>query len=229
MTEEEWLTCAEPERMLQTLRDRATERKLRFVAGQFCLNYFAVFSCPEGFENTKEMAEETSDYGRLSNWRVEPESDRLPSILLHKDAFVSAVGVLKALVRWIASERYEQYLRRGAFDAPPGSDTLLRAVDACYEDMESCQSTLWIGQSHLLREIFGNPFRPVTFDIAWRTTDAMLLAHGIYEEHAFDRMPILADALQEAGCDCADLLNHLRDPSATHVRGCWALDLVLGK
>ena len=81
----------------------------------------------------------------------------------------------------------------------------------------------------LLREIFGNPFRPVAFDLAWRTSDAMLLAKGIYEERAFDRMPILADALQDAGCTSDDILNHLRDPHATHVRGCWALDLVLGK
>jgi hypothetical protein len=57
----------------------------------------------------------------------------------------------------------------------------------------------------------------------------MLLAKGIYDDLAFDRMPILADALQEAGCDSDDLLNHLRDSSAAHVRGCWTLDLVLGK
>jgi hypothetical protein len=52
---------------------------------------------------------------------------------------------------------------------------------------------------------------------------------GIYEDRAFDRMPILADALQDAGCDSDDVLNHLRDTTATHVRGCWALDLVMGK
>jgi len=57
----------------------------------------------------------------------------------------------------------------------------------------------------------------------------MLLATGIYAERAFDRMPILADALQEADCDSDDILDHLRDPNAQHARGCWALDLVLGK
>ena len=60
-------------------------------------------------------------------------------------------------------------------------------------------------------------------------SDVVALAKGIYEESAFDRMPILADALQDAGCDNPDLLAHLRDPNATHVRGCWALDLILGK
>ena len=64
---------------------------------------------------------------------------------------------------------------------------------------------------------------------AWHTPDVLMLARGIYDQHAFERMPILADALQDAGCDSDDLLNHLRDTSATHVRGCWALDLVLGK
>ena len=80
-----------------------------------------------------------------------------------------------------------------------------------------------------LYEVFGNPFRLVAVDPAWRTSDVMLLATGIYAERAFDRMPILADALQDAGCDSDEILNHLRDPNATHVRGCWALDLVLGK
>ena len=78
-------------------------------------------------------------------------------------------------------------------------------------------------------EIFGNPFRPVTFDPAWRTSTVFALAQGIYDDKAFDRMPILADALQDADCDNDDILNHLRDATAPHVRGCWALDLVLGK
>ena len=89
---------------------------------------------------------------------------------------------------------------------------------------------LWHGpHGGALREVFGNPFRPVTFDPAWLTSDVLALARGIYEERAFDRMPILADALQDAGCECDDILNHCRDANATHVRGCWALDLVLGK
>jgi hypothetical protein len=81
----------------------------------------------------------------------------------------------------------------------------------------------------LLREIFGNPFRPAGFDPVLRTTDVMLLARGIDAERAFDRMPILADALQDAGCANEELLLHFRDVKQVHVRGCWALDLVLGK
>jgi hypothetical protein len=84
-------------------------------------------------------------------------------------------------------------------------------------------------QATLLHELFGNPFCSSAVSPEWRTSDVMALAKGIYEERAFDSMPILADALQDAGCDCDDILNHLRDPNATHVRGCWVLDLVLGK
>ena len=84
-------------------------------------------------------------------------------------------------------------------------------------------------QAAILREIVGNPFRPVALDPSWLTSTVVALATGIDEERALDRMPILADALQDAGCDSDDLLTHLRDPHATHVRGCWALDLVLGK
>ena len=83
-------------------------------------------------------------------------------------------------------------------------------------------------QADLLRDIFGNPFRPVTLNPAWRTGNVTALAQSIYDDRAFDRMPILADALEDAGCDNADILNHCRQPGE-HVRGCWVVDLVLGK
>jgi len=82
-------------------------------------------------------------------------------------------------------------------------------------------------QSEVLRDIFGNPFRPVTFDSAWRTADALGLARGIYDDRAFDRLPILADALEDSGCDSADILDHCRTPGS-HARGCWVVDLILG-
>jgi hypothetical protein len=80
----------------------------------------------------------------------------------------------------------------------------------------------------LLRDIVGNPFRPVTFDPSWLTSTVLSLGKGIYEEKAFDRMPILADALQDAGCENENILNHCRYESV-HVRGCWLVDLILGK
>ena len=80
-----------------------------------------------------------------------------------------------------------------------------------------------------LRDVVGNPFRTVAFDPAWRSEAAVALAAVIYAEQAFDRLPVLADALEEAGCDDADVLVHCRRPDAVHVRGCWVIDLVLGK
>src|SRR5262249_6583349 len=69
-----------------------------------------------------------------------------------------------------------------------------------------------VAQIALLREVFGNPFRPVSIDSAWLTPTVIALARGIYEERAFERLPILADALQELGCDNSHLLKHLRSP-----------------
>jgi hypothetical protein len=82
----------------------------------------------------------------------------------------------------------------------------------------------------LLRDLFGNPFRPAPrFDIgwlAWNGGTAAKVARGLYEGRAFDRLPLLADALEDAGCADADLLGHLRGPGP-HVRGCWAVDSLL--
>jgi hypothetical protein len=83
-------------------------------------------------------------------------------------------------------------------------------------------------QSAYLRDIFGNPFRAVTLDPAWQTATVVSLAQAIYEDRAFDRMPILADALEDGGCTNADVLTHCRQPGE-HVRGCWVVDLLLGK
>lgn len=83
-------------------------------------------------------------------------------------------------------------------------------------------------QADIVRDILGNVFRPVTFDPAWRTTDAVALARQMYKTQKFAGMPILADALQEAGCEDEQVLAHCRDTALAHVRGCWVLDAVLG-
>jgi hypothetical protein len=76
--------------------------------------------------------------------------------------------------------------------------------------------------------VIGNPFRPVAFSPDWRTNTVLTLARQMYELREFSAMPILADALQDAGCDSADVLDHCRG-DGPHVRGCWVVDLVLGK
>ena len=86
-------------------------------------------------------------------------------------------------------------------------------------------------QARLVRCVFGNPFRSVTVDsawLAWEGGTARTLAQAINGERAFDRLPVLADALEDAGCADAGLLGHLRGPGP-HSRGCWAVDLLLGK
>ncbi len=80
----------------------------------------------------------------------------------------------------------------------------------------------------LALELIGpNPFRPVAFDPAWRTESVVALARGMYETRDFAPMPVLADALDDAGCADPDILAHCRGPGP-HVRGCWVVDLVLG-
>src|SRR5208283_3714297 len=100
---------------------------------------------------------------------------------------------------------------------------LLRAVAHTADDAAQENSA----QVALLCCIFRNPFRPVTIDPTWLTPTVKQVAEAIYTERAFDRMPSLADALVDAGCASHDILNHCRQPGV-HVRGCWALDLVLG-
>ena len=79
-----------------------------------------------------------------------------------------------------------------------------------------------------LRDIVGNPIQPVAFDPSWRTEAVVALARGMYEARDFAAMPVLADALEDAGCAQPDILAHCRGPGP-HVRGCWVVDLVLGK
>jgi hypothetical protein len=93
---------------------------------------------------------------------------------------------------------------------------------SCDEDAQQCR---------LVRCLFGNPFRPVVPDPVWlRWNDGIIprLAQGIYHERAFDRLPILADALEEAGCTNPEMLDHCRQPG-THARGCWVVDALLGR
>ncbi|MEO2089448.1 MAG: hypothetical protein ABGY75_08120 [Gemmataceae bacterium] len=82
--------------------------------------------------------------------------------------------------------------------------------------------------ARLLREQLGNPFRPYRFEDRWRTETVVALATGIEAERAFDRLPILADAVEEAGCDEEAVLRHCRGPEP-HARGCWVIDLILNR
>ena len=83
-------------------------------------------------------------------------------------------------------------------------------------------------QAMLIRDVVSNPYRQVAFCQKWRTATATALAQRMYESRDFGAMPILADALEESGCDSEEILGHCREPGP-HVRGCWVVDAALGK
>jgi hypothetical protein len=121
-----------------------------------------------------------------------------------------------------------------------GEGVLMAAAYAADPDLELASLALWMMErmhegtglrAALLRDIAGNPFRKVEIDataLVLSTPSVRALACTIYDECAFDLLPILADALEDAGCTNAEILRHCREPGE-HLRGCWVIDLLLGK
>lgn len=99
---------------------------------------------------------------------------------------------------------------------------------ACLPGSEELRDEHLRLQAAIFRDIVGNPLQPVVFEPRWRTEDTLGLARGTYEDRAFARLPLLGDALMDAGCDDDRLIAHCRS-AGPHARGCWAVDLVLGK
>jgi hypothetical protein len=126
------------------------------------------------------------------------------------------------------------WAREEAREGEPGPrGRLRRAWDAARDVLSGIRhrSAEHQVQTVLLRDLFGNPFRPVALQSEWLVHNdgtAQRLAQSIYEERTFDRLPVLADALEEAGATESTILNHCRGPGP-HVRGCWVVDLLLGK
>jgi hypothetical protein len=208
MTEADWLTATDPRPMLEFLRWKASDRKLRLFAAACCrgawdrLKYAPLRRAVEVIE---QIADGEAAHGQLAALN---KTVRKIWYALQDDDNQTYWSVL-------AATDPSAIVAPGTTNRDALNMTLhVRAVPA---QQRIC----------LLRDIF-NPFRPVVFDPAWRSETVSALAAGIYAERAFDRLPILADALEEAGCDQPDILYHCRGPGP-HVRGCWAVDLVLGK
>jgi hypothetical protein len=111
-----------------------------------------------------------------------------------------------------------------------GAD-ILAVLTRCCEAVGETHIEVKTAQAALLREIAGNPFREAVIDsawLAWRDGTVHKIAQTIYADRSLDSLPILADALEEAGCEDANLLGHCRDQSG-HARGCWVVDMMLGK
>jgi hypothetical protein len=139
-----------------------------------------------------------------------------PSEYAHLLQWYTRPQLAAMAVAWLASQNAE------ASALSYGNAALaLEGVNIADETARQCE---------MLRDIFGNPFRkPPKFDKRWRTDTAVSLARQMYDSRDFGAMPILADALQDAGCEEPAILDHCRDPKQVHVRGCWVTDLVLGK
>lgn len=211
MTEAEWLTEAEPQRMLGYLSGKASSRKARLLRVATARLRWSEFSNPL-LRETIELAESYAD-GEVSEamfneGRGRPYSyfdDTSPQYHTPKPPF----HLISLALACNHNDRMNSLLAGGA--------NWMSSVQLLSPELPP-----------LIHCIFGNPFRPVTFAPSWRSESAVSLASAIYAERAFDRLPILADALEEADCDHADVLNHLRGPGP-HARGCWVADGVLGK
>lgn len=221
MTEFEWLTSLDPYPMLRPCRPIIGEhpRKGRLFAAACCYRIWPLLRDRRS-RNAVEVATRYSE-GLASEpeLRVAAEAARAA----HAGSF-GATGKVGACSEWAAE-----------FAASPDAWLAARSASnfayLAAEDGLQLQSERE-AQSHLLRCIFGPlPFRPVTLDPIWLTSNhgtVVKLAHAIYDEQAFDRLPHLADALEQTRCHDTDILDHCRRPGP-HVLGCWVLDLLLGK
>jgi hypothetical protein len=221
MTERQWQEEYLPVPMLRFLRTRyrlvrtkVGRRKLRLVAAANCLTVADLYSDNADCTARVELA------FRVADGLAQESELRSEAIALRdygdgrenaRQATWAAVNA-DALTAAILSGNYAAFARRYTTAGDP----------------EFAERKALRAQVGLVRCIFGNPFRPVAGDPAWRTTSVVGLAETIYSALAFDRLPLLADALEEAGCDHPDVLAHCRLPGP-HARGCWVVDRVIGK
>jgi hypothetical protein len=211
MTEAEWLVATDPTPMLYFIRRAgAGDRKLRLFGSSCYRSLWAASPVPEVHWDVLRASESYADREvskqefRLIRKRVGPSEPPKVSGMAEEVAGRSSSDCLGTT--WV----------RGLGGLPLGGELRRSRPE---QAGPQCNS---------LRDIFGNPFRPVAFSPSWRTDTAVALARQMYESRDFSAMPILADALQDAGCDNEDILTHCRGPGP-HVRGCWVVDLVLGK
>jgi len=220
MNQAEWLMCDDPEAMFRHLHTRASDRKLRLFMCACCRRAWALANDAR-LEEILPVIESFAD--RAVKDRERGRAHRIGGEVLQTAS--NSASCLGAQL-WNAARKN---LDRSDYDFGKSAAAAFgwaAGNGRVFFDAKEAESAC---QASLVRDIFGNPFRPVAFDPAWRTDTALTLARQMYDTREFSAAPILADALQDAGCDCDELLNHLRETSATHVRGCWALDLVLGK
>jgi hypothetical protein len=253
MLEQDWLTCTDPEEMLAFLRESATDRKLRLFAVACCRQIWPLLNQParSGVETSERFADGRATRQELNFARHNAErfASGLPNRLdPNETPGWKPPSRLRDIIRDAVRAAAQPQLVPGAHPAlgPRPVDLPLvtaravvmavavRAAErvGAFEewslDVRAAMRQMRAEQAALVRDIFGNPFQPVIFDPAWRTPGVVAVAEAIYRDRRFGDLPVLADALEEAGCTSADILNHGRQPGE-HVRGCWLVDLALNK
>jgi hypothetical protein len=243
--EAKWLACQDPCELLEMVKRRVNVRKMRLVGVACCRRISKLFhadACHRGVEVAERYADGLAGADELFEAHravgtLEEDGRSLggqATAWRNRTACMSAFTVYEVLVT------NERLLLDGGSTVPyRAADAAFEAAyeafetwdDAASEAGTAAQDAEAVAQVALVRDVLGNPFQPVSLNPSWLSWDGGLvvrLARTIYEERAFDRLPILADALEEAGCDNPDVLSHCREGSV-HVRGCWVLDLCLGK
>jgi hypothetical protein len=218
MTEAEWLECFDPQKMLHYLNGRATDRQLRLFGCACCRSVWDLIT-EEHFQKAVEVAERFADDQARKNELTAAKKE-------------SGAALERSGKRGITGRSYS------ALGAAWSSTRTPVGSAAMYPIWVFKTASDRKRQLSLLRDIFANPFHPVTVDSSWRSWNggaAVRMAQAAYDERQLPsgeldpaRLAVLADALEEADCSEAELLDHLRGPGP-HVRGCWAVDLLLGK
>jgi hypothetical protein len=227
--EADWLTCTDPDAMLEIFRRRATDRKVRLFACACCRQVWHLLSSPAS-QRAVALAEEAADSpigpARLDEenrlaWGAIPESGPIPQLAAARAAATALSPHLNRgpfPLSYLLSE-----VRRAL--APAGRDADARLPPRGRKARRRAERQRWC---ELLRDFAGNLGQPVAFDFVWRSPLVVQMAQTMYNERAFECMPILADALEEAGCAYTDILDHCR-AGGVHCRGCWLVDLLTGR
>jgi hypothetical protein len=218
MTEAEWQSCADPTPMQAALRGKASARKLRLFAVACCrrlgplLQDTRIITALDVAERHADGAATQADLEAALQGAVKAQrSQRRKALLFAYAAVMDACDVC-----FLGAPEKVAWAEAAAADS--------RATHG--EHLRLTRPDLYASLAALLRDVIGSPFHPVVVDPSWLTPAVVQLAQGIYDGRAFDRLPILADALEDAGCTNAEVLGHCRQPG-THVRGCWLVDGLL--
>jgi hypothetical protein len=241
MTESEWLAGTDPAPMLDFLRGEASLRKLRLLAAGFARSLDRFVDA--GLVDRTVLVAEQMANGVASDAQLRAARAEVIEASRRSAEDAATKGAIVALGLLLCDEA-EPGRPSGTMKVPKAilkdspryvaGEVVTKATEAATgrhgdysAEAKAVRAAEKEDQCRLAREIVGNPFRPVAFNPHWRTSDVVGVARAIYEDRAFDRLPILADALMDAGCADEQILAHCRG-GGPHVRGCWAVDLALG-